>query len=1111
MIATVMSCGFESFALDASHYAEQSALASGQWVKIRVGKTGMYLLTNDFLRNQGFSDPSKVNVYGFGGRMAPDVLDYTVGDDLPLLPVVRTSSGIVFYATDNITWSEKNRHTQHGYCSESYYFLSDRPAQGVKIESIASEPHSSARCETFTERLLHEIDLTSPANTGRLLLGEDFRSQTSQTFSFSTPDIATSIARINVVFGAKTTGSSSSFKVSANGSVLNGSGTTISAVSSAEQFIRLGEFSGDCQVSGSKLDVKIDYKYSGTLVTAALDYIEVTYGRQLKLPSGGSLPFSLNLANSLTGVIKNATAATQVWDVTIPHQPVVLPTEFANGEVTFPAFSGYREYVAFTPDKVSASPSAVGQVGNQNIHGMAVPDMVIITPYEYWESANKIAKMRREVDGMKVHVFTPEAIYNEFSCGSKDVGAFRKMLKMFVDRAKAEGITPTRFCLIWGKPDYNFKTKNRSYTTVPIWLSPDGVSQSTSYSTDHYIGMVDDCTTFDIASADILVAVGRLPVKSVAEAETVADKIVKYVTKPDYGSWRNQMMILADDNDGGVHLDQAEKFYAGVQRSELGDNYLYERIYCDSYPLEYCSVGAAYPKAKKQMLKLINDGCAHFTYIGHSSTRGWGHEQQFSWSDIVSLRNKRLPFIYAATCEFGRWDNDDICGGEHLLLNDKGGVVGLITPSRTVYITNNGMLTNEVGKYLFKRGADGRGLTVGESFIAALNAMTGSDDNKLRYCIISDPALHLPMPERTAAVHIINDVDVTDPSVDFPVVPALGNINVKGEITRQDGTVDDSFNGVIVATLYDAESVITTFGNGDKGVVKTYNDRKTKLLTDKGVVVDGKFDLNLFMPAEIDNNWSPALLNLYAYSKDGNEANGSTESLYLYGFNDDALVDTEGPVISRFTLNNDNFRSGDKTHRAPLVLASLSDPSGINLSDGGIGHRLTLVLDERTIYDDLISYFSSDPFERGAGELVFSLPEVEPGKHTLKLVAWDNVNNSSSAELEFIAELYRKPNIYDVTTDVNPAKTSVNFIVSHDQTSITTTFQVDVYDLSGRKLWAGSTEDYNTSGGSITFNWDLTDLSGSRVPKGIYLYRATVRTADGVESSKTKRLIVSPE
>ena len=55
-------------ALDLSTYAEKSRLAEGNWVKISVDASGVYLLTNTQLRQMGFSDPSKVKIFGYGAR-----------------------------------------------------------------------------------------------------------------------------------------------------------------------------------------------------------------------------------------------------------------------------------------------------------------------------------------------------------------------------------------------------------------------------------------------------------------------------------------------------------------------------------------------------------------------------------------------------------------------------------------------------------------------------------------------------------------------------------------------------------------------------------------------------------------------------------------------------------------------------------------------------------------------------------------------------------------------------------------------------------------------------------------------------------------------------------
>ena len=68
-----------------------------------------------------------------------------------------------------------------------------------------------------------------------------------------------------------------------------------------------------------------------------------------------------------------------------------------------------------------------------------------------------------------------------------------------------------------------------------IWQSPDGDSEINSFSNDDYIGMLEDVESgrFVIGNAKINVAVGRLPVKTSAEALAMAPKIEKYVKNPN--------------------------------------------------------------------------------------------------------------------------------------------------------------------------------------------------------------------------------------------------------------------------------------------------------------------------------------------------------------------------------------------------------------------------------------------------------------------------------------------------------------------------------------------------------------------------------------------------
>lgn len=1117
--ALVLGC-IPALAFDASHYATESVLASGKWARISVSATGMHVVTDTQLKNLGFTDPSKVHVYGTGGRMIPEALLESMPDDLPLLPSVRTAGGIAFFATDWFSWNTAASnarvpytHTINPYSEESYYFLSDREVTDEERTALhAAGASGMTPLTTFEEHIVHEKDLQNPGESGRLLLGEDFRTQKKQFFTFQLPDNAIGDATVAVRFAAKNTSASSSITVSANGTDLPISGTDRITSVKTDTYCQVTTSIKDVENAGDKLELGIEFSYTGALFMARLDYIEVFYTRRLAMRDG-QLHFYHTFYSPEALSLEGCSASTVIWDVTEPWNPRPVNFELNGATATFTVSeTGYREFMAFEPSKVTATVTPSGRVTNQNIHGLATPDMVIISPKEYLQGSQQIADFHTEHDGMTVHVLTPEDIYLEFSGGTRDVSAFRKMLKMWYDRP---GDRKLAYCLIMGKPTYDPKGKSSelstiTYKPVPIWQSVSGLNEHDSYSNDDYIGMLQEGELTTMSNAMIHVAVGRIPVKSAAESLEAAAKIKKYVTSPQYGSWRNKVMIIADDGDRGIHLTQAERVYEQMKSKGNGASFLYDRLYLDTFPLEYTGVGAAYPKATQQMLSNYNDGVILTNYIGHASPSGWGHEHLWEWPSISSMTNTNLNFMLAATCRFGFWDSPAVSGAEVLLLNPDAGVIGLITASRTVYIDNNGSYNSHASQFFFERDEEGHPLRFGDIYIKGKNSFSAekSDSNKLRYALYGDPAIRMPSPENSVSITTVNGIDVTASDAPYPEVKALGQLTLEGVVTLPDGSTASDFEGIVNLTVYDAERAITTLDNQGDGKTMTYNDRTTMLTQVNARVKEGRFSVSLRMPSEIENNYVPARITAYAYDGEGFEANGDFDRFYVYGYDDGENTDTEGPEIEKFYLNNPLFDSGDRVSANPVLFVRVSDPSGVNLSQAGIGHSMTITLDG-TVYDDVNSRFTSDPEQEGAGDIVYPLTDIAPGNHKLDFTVWDNAGNVSTASIDFEVAAAMDPNLSQLTTNVNPASTDVTFLLTTGRPNTQLKCEIGVYDLLGQKVWSTSRTIQTDLECRLECTWDLCDASGRRVPRGIYLYRATVEAPEGTTSSKTKKLAVT--
>ena len=57
------------------------------------------------------------------------------------------------------------------------------------------------------------------------------------------------------------------------------------------------------------------------------------------------------------------------------------------------------------------------------------------------------------------------------------------------------------------------------------------------------------------------IGIGRLSVTSSSEATTVVNKIIKYVTSSPDGNWQNNALLVADDEDKGIHMQQTDAMW----------------------------------------------------------------------------------------------------------------------------------------------------------------------------------------------------------------------------------------------------------------------------------------------------------------------------------------------------------------------------------------------------------------------------------------------------------------------------------------------------------------------------------------------------------------------
>lgn len=1104
------------YAFDSSVYTEKSVLSEGRWVKIRIDEDGLYHIPASQLRSWGFSDPKQVVIRGYGGRRQDDILSLeNYIDDLPEVQTLVSDKGIVFYGIGAGEWTAYNKDNyyfeQNDYSSAGYYFVGLRAdgAEPRTIDTVDAVPAAGAPLDdTYSCRLHHEQELTQvQGEAGPLLLGEDLRFTNKRKISFPIPDAVEGdyiFYRLSLVTAASGAGT---VQINCNGNTKSSKVEATSSSSYVHGTETIVTASARIQGNPASAEFEISYNGSGNVTAANINYLSINYQRMLKLPSSNYLVFNTDSqANSLA--CANPTELT-LWDVTDPLNIKAVKGSADNGAYNWSlAKVGMRDFAAFTDVAKIPTPKVVATVSNQNLHALRDLDMVIVSPAQFREQAMRLADFHaKSPDKLSVTVVTPDEIYNEFSSGTTDIGGIRRFFKMLYDRG---GL---RYAILFGRTTLDNRGLTAyapSYPTLPSWMprgAASSLSDNTGYCSDDITAMLEDGSGSRMGSDKLSIAIGRMPVTSVREARDVVDKTIDYANKSKKTAWKHRFLFLADDEDGSIHLKQTETMLKQYDVSG-GSIMLPRKVYIDAY--DY--VGSTYPEARKAMYRMLDEGVVWWNFVGHASPTGWTKEGMLSYSDLNSLYLRHWPFIYAATCDFLRLDSRRVSGGELMYLERYGGAIGMISAVRPVYISDNGKLTAAIGRALAEIGTDSAILTPGEIYRRAKNDIRTednnsqmSDDNRLRYIFVGDPALPLAMPVNNVRIDTIKGISIADTDVQ-PTLAALERATISGSVMSNDGTELSDFEGVLLVDIFDSERTVSTNGRGE-GTVENFEDIGGRIYTGSAPVKNGHFTLEVAMPAEVAQNFRPAAMSLYAYSTtDDTEAVGLFRNFYVYGYDDSVTPDDKAPVIESMVLNHSDFRSGDAVNDTPMLIAQLRDDVGINVSTAGIGHQLTAVVDGIKTFTGLSDYYTPSADGSPSGVLNYPMSGLTPGKHTLTLQVWDTSGNAAEKTIEFAVVEGMAPKIYDVYSDANPASTTANFYLSHNQPDGNVTVTITVYNLIGRPVWSGSSSGRSDMFLSVPVSWDLTDNAGRRVGRGIYLYRATI-TADGKTYETASRRI----
>jgi hypothetical protein len=1110
-------------------YALHSVLSTGKWFRIRISSDGIYKLTYDDIAGMGISDPSEVRIYGNGSGMLPvnnselqpddlreNAIWFEKGDD----GIFNKGDYLLFYGkgpnplkyVPDRRWFYQEINL---YSDFSYYFLTSDIGSGKTVKEVPPPPGVPSGSVTEYDMVLHhELEDKNLIASGSELYGEHFDIVTSQDFEFNIPGLITSEpVRMEITVLARAT-DTTSFSVSANNGYLGQMkipGTNLSVYTATYANLKSDTFR--FLSSPGQVSINIRYTKNSSSAEGWLDYITINARSSLSEAPGvrpeGQLQFCDSRSLDIPGVaeyrISDARPGTAVWDITDPASARKVTAALNGTTLTFLSRTdSLREFIAFNTADPFPRPAidgaGTGIVPNQDIHGSGQPDYIIVSHPDFISEARRLAAYRYDHDGLDTLVLSTRQIYNEFSSGSPDVSAIRNMARMFYDRAATDDEIP-RYLLLFGDGSYNNKSLDEWNTNyILTYQSPNSLSPTGSFVTDDFFGLLDASEGGSNGLLDV--GVGRFPVKSPEEAREVTDKTISYSGPGSMGDWRNTLCFIGDDEDFNIHMTQADDLAKSVEQERPG--FIINKIYLDAYQQINTSSGQRYPDVNAAINQRINRGALIINYTGHGGENGLAHERILEINDILSWENKnKYPLFITATCEFSRFDDwEHTSAGEYVLLNPDGGGVALLSTTRLVYSGPNHALNEQFYNYVFDKDENDQYLRLGD-IIRLTKNNSGAGINRRSFALLGDPAIILNYPKYRITATTINGIPVSE-SPD--TLKALGKVTVSGMIEDDLGNIFSSYAGTLYPTVFDKASVITTLSNDGAGPF-TFSIRNRVLYKGKASIQNGQFSFDFIVPKDISYNYGSGKISFYGMDN-LTDANGSYDDVIIGGSSDSISGDTEGPSIKIF-MNDANFVSGGTTDENPQLLVYVSDSSGINTVGTGIGHDLTAILDDASANPIVLNdYYEADKDSYKSGKIIYQFGDLGVGAHKLKVKVWDVYNNSAEAQAEFVVASSEDFIIKNLLNYPNPFTTHTSFYFEHNQPGAGLDILIQVFTVSGKLV--KTIEDQVTATGYRCgpFEWDGLDDFGSRIGRGVYIYRLKVRTSSGMTVEKFEKLVI---
>jgi uncharacterized repeat protein (TIGR01451 family) len=337
-------------------------------------------------------------------------------------------------------------------------------------------------------------------------------------------------------------------------------------------------------------------------------------------------------------------------------------------------------------------------------------DYLIIAHPSFISGVDPLVRARSG-QGHRVKVVNVNDVYATFSYGIVDPQAIHDYIAYASSRMR------TRYVLLVGGDTYDYFDclKTGSVSFIPTPYAPTG-DLITYAPADPLLADVDGDGVPDVA-------LGRLPVRTPAELDTVVAKILAY------GGRSVGAVFAADAADSGFSFGKVSDQLAAL----LPAAWPVTRAHIDD-------LGA--PAARTALIGAMNSGVPFASYVGHSGFTEWSFSSLFTAADAVALFNVGSPFVVT---QWGCWNtyyvephSDTLA--HKLLLAGPQGAAAVLGPATLSDVGSEAAFARLLLPLVFQQG-----LPLGTALTQAKKQLAASQPQALDvlrgWTLLGDPAL----------------------------------------------------------------------------------------------------------------------------------------------------------------------------------------------------------------------------------------------------------------------------------------------------------------------------------------------------------------------------------